>query len=581
MNSILPERATDPSNPGSDSFLIASEKSNWLDRWTDFWSERFNPILVKETRQALKSRQFVWSFFLLLLAVVVWTLWGMVIGEDEKESMGPRLLHGYLIILGFPLGIVVPFATFRSLLNEFDDGTISLISISTLSSWQIVLGKLGSTVIQMVVYLSVLAPCIMFTFLLQGVGIDQMVLSLGFCIAVSLLLSSLGLFLASIVRTRFLSILTSIAFIVLTAWLYWVWWFLAGAMAFSFSGEMAPATPGGQFAIFSIGMLIATSLFLLLATAASQISFASDNRSTWPRMAMLVQQTSFLAIATLGTKMSGAQVEMPVYIGFVYGHYWLVMGFLMLGESPHLSHRVRRSIPRTFLGKSVGSLFLPGPGRGLLFALTNIWVCAGFMFAIDAWHQVLPAFATDQELIINNLANPTLTTAQIYMALETSLINVFYLSVFLCLTYLIIQGINRWRQKPVGSVVSFAVGAILVALPAISGALIQINLEPNQFKHPYSAWQWGNWYWTLLESIEAMWLTHSGACRMFALVMLIPVLLAVLAASRELVVAPVAMPERVKQELVAARKARRLQTAGPVETIDDIFNEPRPEPSEG
>ncbi len=37
-------------------------------------SDWLNPILVKETRQALKSRQFLATFGLTLLAVLIWTI---------------------------------------------------------------------------------------------------------------------------------------------------------------------------------------------------------------------------------------------------------------------------------------------------------------------------------------------------------------------------------------------------------------------------------------------------------------------------------------------------------------------------
>ena len=155
-------------NEDSQSMLyLALEKTGRVERWTEWLSERFNPILVKETRQVLKSRQFIWTFFLLLAAVVIWAVVG-ALSFQTTDEMGPGFLYGYLMILGFPLGIIVPFSTFRSLVNEFDDGTISLIMISSLKGRQIVLGKLGSAVIQMMVYLAILAPCIVFTYLLFG-----------------------------------------------------------------------------------------------------------------------------------------------------------------------------------------------------------------------------------------------------------------------------------------------------------------------------------------------------------------------------------------------------------------------------
>src|SRR5690606_27201107 len=54
-----------------------TQRESWLKRWDAFleWgSEYLNPILVKETRQALKSKQFAITFTLVLLAGWVWSL---------------------------------------------------------------------------------------------------------------------------------------------------------------------------------------------------------------------------------------------------------------------------------------------------------------------------------------------------------------------------------------------------------------------------------------------------------------------------------------------------------------------------
>ena len=78
---------------------------------------------------------------------------------------------GYYAVLSVPLLIVVPYAAFRSLAGEWEDGTFELLSITALSARQIVTGKLASAILQMMVYYSALAPCIAFTYLLRGIDI--------------------------------------------------------------------------------------------------------------------------------------------------------------------------------------------------------------------------------------------------------------------------------------------------------------------------------------------------------------------------------------------------------------------------
>jgi len=137
-----------------------------VDRWLERGGERLNPILVKESRQALKSKQFFITFTLLLACGWGWSLFGVALltpGIYYAPS-GPFMLIGYSIVLTVPLLLIVPFAAYRSLASEREDGTYELLSITSLSSRQIVTGKLGSAILQMMVYYSALSPCIAFTY---------------------------------------------------------------------------------------------------------------------------------------------------------------------------------------------------------------------------------------------------------------------------------------------------------------------------------------------------------------------------------------------------------------------------------
>eukprot|EP01047_Picozoa_sp_COSAG01_P010171 COSAG01_NODE_427_length_17198_cov_86.960173_14_plen_188_part_01 len=157
-----------------------------LDNILDPLSDWFSSILIKEARQAVKSRQFVWTYVFQLVLVAVWTAMGFAWLDSD---LGIGLLAGYFIILGFPLAVIIPFSGYRSLAREFEDGTIRLISITTMKPRQIVLGKLGSALIQLVMYLAVLAPCICFTYLLPGVSIGTILLGLSISVGGSVFLT--------------------------------------------------------------------------------------------------------------------------------------------------------------------------------------------------------------------------------------------------------------------------------------------------------------------------------------------------------------------------------------------------------
>ncbi|MEM9659169.1 MAG: hypothetical protein AAF961_12480 [Planctomycetota bacterium] len=73
-------------------------------------ADRANPILVKETRQALKSRQFVVTFLVVLIACWVVTIGGVALIGPQiyYAASGPDMLVAYFCILAFPLAVVVP-----------------------------------------------------------------------------------------------------------------------------------------------------------------------------------------------------------------------------------------------------------------------------------------------------------------------------------------------------------------------------------------------------------------------------------------------------------------------------------------
>ena len=109
-------------------------------------SEWLNPILVKEARQALKSRQFVVTFTLLLIFGWGWSLAGVaMLSQAAYYAPGGRfMLTGYFLILAVPLIVIVPFSAFRSLAAEREDGTFELLSITTLRARQIITANLAA-----------------------------------------------------------------------------------------------------------------------------------------------------------------------------------------------------------------------------------------------------------------------------------------------------------------------------------------------------------------------------------------------------------------------------------------------------
>ena len=172
-------------------------------RWMEALSDWTNPILVKETRQALKSRQFVVTFMLLLAASWLISLFGLLLaGADiEYGAIGTRFFSFYFMVLAFAVVVVVPFGAYRSLLLEREQTTYELLSITTLSPRQVIWGKLLSAGLQVFIFYSAIAPFIAFTSLMQGFDIIQVAFMLVFALLVSLIVSMAALMISAMIRS--------------------------------------------------------------------------------------------------------------------------------------------------------------------------------------------------------------------------------------------------------------------------------------------------------------------------------------------------------------------------------------------
>ena len=202
-----------PSPRGSRNERFVSD-GHRLERLGD----RFNPIVVKEVRQALKSRQFVVTFLLLLLAAWAGSIFGVsYLGESiDYGSSAVTFYAGFLFALCTATLVIVPFSTFRSIVEERTETTLELLQITALSPVQIVRGKTLSAMVQVLVYYCAIAPFIAFTALLPGFDIVHVTFSLVMLLITALCFSLVALAIGTQARNTTFQSLSSL-FVIATA----------------------------------------------------------------------------------------------------------------------------------------------------------------------------------------------------------------------------------------------------------------------------------------------------------------------------------------------------------------------------
>lgn len=341
-------------------------------QWLEDIGDWANPILVKETRQALKSRQFVSTFLLLLLASWVASVLGVVWAGNSIEygQAGRTFFMIFYVVLSIAALVVVPFGAFRSLLNERDESTYELLSITALTPKQIVWGKLLSAFVQVFLFYSAIAPFIAFTSLLQGFELAQVSYLLILLLFVSLGYSMSALVLSTLARQKHTQVFLTLAMLALSGWGFFTF------LAMAFSAFTFVAFDSSDFWIGNGLVLLAFvtyfALFLQIATA--QLTFDADNRSTGIRITMSVQ-FFLLWLCIVGMTLyvgTTPGVEQLQFFGVVSALHWAVGGLFAVTEPDTLSRRILKKRPKSRLRRTLLAPFLPGGSRGYFYVLLHI-----------------------------------------------------------------------------------------------------------------------------------------------------------------------------------------------------------------
>lgn len=465
--------------------------SKWIDRLErlEAVGDALNPILVKETRQALKSRQFLITFSLLLLASFGWSVGGtmMQMPDIYYTPSAPRLLTGYYFLLAVPMLFVVPLAAYRSLAAEIDDGTLELLRVTTLTPMQIVVGKLCSALLQMMIYFVTLIPCVAYAYALRGTDLPSLGVLLGLVLLAAVQMTVVGLFLAPLSSGRAgqLTALIALVAALLIVELY------VGQQAMELISQDHVLSPWARaFLSFSGVALVVCNSYVLLSAASALLAPACSNRSTKLRGALLVQQLAVCGLlgyavieiyasspfASVQVWPSLTLIEMLPWMGVVYAVYWLLIGSMMAAESPVLTPRVRREMPRSFVGRACLTFLMPGPATGIVLAAV-----AGGSAMLFAWGGVW-------------YLEPPQLRSLIGVA-RFSLAAFGYICIFLVLT--------RWSAMALRRVTDFrpAVGLALLAILGLATSIVpySIYMLANDFpaSPTYSNWQLMNWVWTM------------------------------------------------------------------------------------
>ena len=358
-----------------------------------FWtrvSDRMNPILIRETQQAVNGRTFLTALSLALGAIVLVSLTTSGSGGSSRREGWSAFVLGMQVLLPL-LCLVVPLQAFLSTRHEVSSGTIEHLLLSRLTPAAVVRGKIAAAAVEAVVFLSVFAPLLALTYLLRGVDVPTIAVSLGLVFLYGLGAVVFAVAMGAVCRWPGLRALPLVVVALgltlgtgsLTLGMHSVLMVVGMALR---STEM-----GFHRGVISLSMPILVTAPFLFLLASAALAHPHENRSTPFRVfavvALLGTATwaAWIEAGTLhlygGTRVVGRAAGALLAVGaLVSAPFWI----FAVTEEETLSPRVRTLVPRRRLFALLSVPFLPGGGRGLLFTLLLAGIAFGATYAIPA-----------------------------------------------------------------------------------------------------------------------------------------------------------------------------------------------------
>ena len=348
----------------------------------DRLDDRINPIVVKELRQAVRSRAVV-AILLVFLGLQLFLVGLNLVMGGAANPAGTggasidwtagrdvfRFLQGVLLVT---LMILVPAYACVRLAGERADHNVDLLFISTLKPHSIIAGKFFAALMLALLIFSACAPFMAFTYLLRGIDIPTIAIVLGIDLLCMVTGTMVALFLAALPGGRVVKIFVCVVGFILL--LILCIWLVAGTVMMIQTGVQF--MDSREFWTIS-GIFISGTLGwvgLLFVYSVALVSPATSNRVMPIRLYVL---TVWLlsAAALLVVQQSTTTIEFPIVLIVWTSLFMPVLGLqflISLCERDHWGPRVARAIPRRWWLRVPAFFLYTGAAGGLAFSLVLI-----------------------------------------------------------------------------------------------------------------------------------------------------------------------------------------------------------------
>lgn len=415
------------SDTATSSTAAPAPVQTWADRLNDF-PDRLPPMLVKELRQGLRARTFVFVFlglqlFLGLIMLIATSASGM-------NSAGEMVSKIIFLFFSIAVLFVQPLRGINALHAEIKSTTLDMMVLTKLNALRIVAGKCSAIIGQTLLLFISIIPYLILRYFFGGMNLFAELLALGSIFFISCCMTVINVGISanpSIMLRGLVPLALAIGSV-----------FIMGVMLDEFQDIL------NFFALdrtkFLIGFFCGIGAVLYLTwfvftIGVSAIAPMAENHSTLNRIIALI--VVVLASAT----MIFSDADWDV-IPTVAALLTLPAVVISLTESQEMLPRVTLPFTkRGFIGRLFGRFFYPCWSAGMLFAFLNLLIlyCLIIYSYLFVENNVSP-LDTESFAIINAFIGFALFPVVCLLLVEKHIVNRigFYIMVLVALFVLVL-----------------------------------------------------------------------------------------------------------------------------------------------
>ena len=358
-------------------------------RWLEDKSDWLSPLVVKEVRQIVRGREFYYSFGASLIAGLAVAFFGAADalgGSGTSGSWTFFTLIGCLSLVGLA---IVPLGAFSALRTERSEQTLDLICVTSLSPRRVIVGKLLAQGVKLATLFAAMAPFIAMCFLLGGIDLVTILVSLLILFFWSLWACAAGLFLSSVFRSRAMSglIFGAVGMLALLALV------LSRPLVFAMSRGVFGVPSGGTSTLWwalaiAMSACVVTMVNLVLL-AENRLSLPTEDRTSALRIGLLVQFLAIAAWILSYINQPRFRNDLAEMLGVLCGLHLTGVAIFTLTEDLVVSRRVLIRLNGAAPWRWLLAIFRPGGGRGAAYVLLQmgLLLLAAWQLQPD-WPQV-------------------------------------------------------------------------------------------------------------------------------------------------------------------------------------------------